>query len=139
MEQNTLRGLWDQFSVAANELGKVIETYRDISHVLPSLVKQKEALAIELVELENVLAEGKARVQKELSEYRAALETDVESLQRAAAEARERTAKAIAERTAAEEAATARKGDINNQIKALEARRLTLEEAIREFRKKHDL
>lgn len=81
-EENTLRPLWDQFTVARRRVGEVITHYKDISGKVPELEQRKMDLELEITHLESDRNKRKDEVFNEVTAYRKSLEDELVTIEK---------------------------------------------------------
>ena len=128
VEQQTLQGLWGQFSVALARVEVVIKRYQELSKLLPEMEATYVRLDGALTNLEPEFAEKKKAIDKQEVDYRESLQVETNNSRSEAAKARQRVVDAQRDLVDIEKRASDKKAEIVGAIAKLETRLAEVQE-----------
>lgn len=135
VEEQTLRPLWDQFTVARRQARVVLNRYVLCIRVLPGLEERQASLERDILALDGELVKRKDEVRDEVSRYRESLEGELASLERQVAETRERVVGVQGALREAETNRQRRMEELRDEVQVLEGRRDLANQSLAEARK----
>lgn len=122
VEQQTLSGLWGQFSVALSQVEVVIKRYQELLKVLPEMEASYVRLDGALTHLEPEFADKKKAIEKQEVDYRESLQMETNNYRSEAAKARQRVVDAQRDLVDIEKRANDKKAELIGSIAKLETR-----------------
>jgi predicted nucleic acid-binding Zn-ribbon protein len=122
-EEQTLRSLWDQFSVARHQAGEVITLYTEAKKEIPALTTARDQLLSEVDSLKKKLSEGRAKVDADVAERQTTMEKELESLNEELKKVRDFVMAAHGSLKDVEAKAATRKQEIEAEIQSLNTHR----------------
>lgn len=136
VEENTLRPLWDQFTVARRQARNVVNRYMEINTALPDLERRKEELEASITFLVEDHRERKETLRLEMDRYRASLESEIKPLEQSVKEGREKVIAVQGSVQDAERRHNQRLQDIEERTVSAKDRLAAAEEALAEIARK---
>jgi chromosome segregation ATPase len=121
-EENTLRPLWDQFTVARRQAQTVIARYQQVVKELPALEQRKVDLELGITFLGSELERRQDEVNRAVGEYRQSLEGELVSLQKDVKEGREKVVALRSEIRSAEKDRDVKKAEMEVSLVELAER-----------------